>query len=477
MFATRIALVLVAAAVGVGGCAATTTAVPDPSLDWQPCVENAGYDCASLAVPIDWSEPGGDTIDIALIRDRADDAERKVGTLVSLPGGPGTSGVDQILRGAGFSEELRARFDIVSLDPRGVSRSHQVQCDAGLVAGRPNLDPDNGGRIDEVHSYTKELADSCRAHTGPLIDHVDAVSVARDVEALRIALGENRINLYSRSYGTMPAQAYAELFPQRLRASLMNSVDDHSLDGTGFLATEARAGQDAFAEFADWCARATECALHGTDVHALYGDLYTVAARGQLPNPNTPDRRLTPLDLSAQVTQRLYRPEWPALAKDLHTLAARPPVDPQLPMRPRSTGTPTPAPQLIFCSDWRFDIPDQTTWQRLWRQQRTNAPTLGLHFAWGAASMCSGWPTPPPNPPHHPQITDGPRLLILNSRHDPSTPHEWAVQVAAQTPRTTLLTYDGWGHGVYDRTACTTNAADRYLLDLELPKTTNCPAA
>lgn len=478
MFATRIALVLSAVAVAAGGLAACSSAapiVPISSLNWQPCAENAAYDCVTLPVPIDWSDPGGAGIDIALIRDRADDEGSRVGTLVSLPGGPGSSGVDQILRGAGFSEELRSRFDIVSLDPRGVKRSHPVQCDAGLVTGRPNLDPDNGGRIEEVRSYTRELADSCRAYTGPLIDHLDAMSVARDVEALRIALGENQISLYSRSYGTMPAQAYAELFPQRLRASVLDSVDDHSLDGAGFLATEARGGQDAFAEFAAWCVREAECALRGTDVHALYADLYADAERGALRNPKNPDQRLSPLDLSAQVTQRLYRPEWSALATDLQTLAAQPSADPRLPTRPVPTGKPTDAPQLIFCSDWRFDIPNQATWQSLWRDQSANSPTLRLHFAWGAASICANWPIPPQNPPHRPQVVDGPQLLILSSRHDPSTPREWAVQVAAQTPRTTLLACDGWGHGVYDRTPCTTAAADRYLLDLQVP-TAGCPA-
>lgn len=470
------AFVVLAAALGAGGLT-TGCAAPDPTLNWQPCAENAVYDCATLEVPIDWSDPGGDTLGVALIRDRAEDAAHRIGTLVSLPGGPGNSGVDQILRGTTLSGELRSRFDIVSLDPRGVGRSHPVRCDAGLYAGRPNLDPDHGGRIDEVRSYARELADSCRAHTGPLIDHVDAVSLARDVEALRNALGENRISLYSRSYGTMPAQAYAELFPQHLRASLLDSVDDHSLEGADFLAVEASAAQDNFSEFASWCDREQECVLHGTDVHKTYRDLFDLSQSGRLANPKSADQRLTPVDLSSQVTQRLTRPEWSALAADLRTLAAQQPLTPQFPVRPVATGEPTAAAQLIFCSDWRFDIPDQATWQQLWRAQQTNAPTLGTHFAWGAGSICSGWPTPPPNPPHGPRVADGPELLILNSRHDPSTPHAWATHVAAQTARTTLLTYEGWGHGIYDRSPCTIDAADRYLIDLRLPTAASCPAA
>ncbi|MFI6868672.1 alpha/beta hydrolase [Nocardia sp. NPDC050406] len=480
MFATRIALAAVVAVAGMAGFG-SAAAAPGTALDWRPCAENPVYECATLEVPIDWADPSGDTLGVALIRDRAEDPSARVGTLVSLPGGPGTSGVDQILNGTGLSEELRSRFDIVSLDPRGVKRSHPVRCDAGLFEGmfegRPNLDPDHGGRLDEVHSYARELADSCRAHTGPLIDHVDAISVARDVEALRLALGESRITLYSRSYGTMPAQAYAELFPRNLRASLLDSVDDHSLEGAEFLATEARAGQDNFTEFASWCAATPECALYGTDVHRTYRELFAAAQRGELANPNFPDRRLTPLALSTQVTQRFTGPDWPTLALEMRTLAERGPAIPQPPTRPVATGKPAPAAQLIFCSDWRFDIANQAVWQQLWREQRSGAPTLGVHFAWGAASICSGWPTPPANPPHRPRIADGPALLVMNSRHDPSTPHEWAAHVAALTPRTTLLTYDGWGHIAYGRTACTRDAADRYLVDLRLPTVASCPAA
>ncbi|WP_194816403.1 alpha/beta hydrolase [Nocardia sp. XZ_19_385] len=466
--------VLLAAAVGSAALAACTAdSAPKPALTWLPCAENGAYECASLAVPIDWADQGGDTIDVAVVRDKADGAD-KVGTLISLPGGPGSSGVDQILSGTTFSAELRARFDIVSIDPRGVKRSHPVRCDAGLVAGRPNLVPDGGGRLEESRSYAKGLEASCREHTGPLMDHLDAESVARDVEALRKALGEKQISLYSRSYGTMPAQRYAELFPGQLRASLLDSVDDHSLGGAEFLATQARAGQGTLTEFVAWCVRETQCSLHGKDVPGLYGELFAAATRGEL--RDSAGKPLTPLDLSTKVTQRLYRPEWPELAKDLQALAAQPRGVAELPAAPRRTGEIAPMPQIIFCSDWQFDIADQEQWQRLWRAQQDNAPTLRAHFAWGAGSICSGWPVAPKNPPHRPQIQDGPPILIINSRHDPATPHEWATQVAIQTPRATLLTYDGWGHGIYDRTACVTTAADRYLIDLRLPETDNCSA-
>ncbi|WP_280318681.1 alpha/beta fold hydrolase [Nocardia wallacei] len=236
---------LLGLAAGLAAC--TTAATRAPSLDWRPCAENAEVECATLAVPVDWSQPEGPAIDMAVARKRTRDPGR-IGTLISLPGGPGTSGVDELLHGDRFSPALRERFDLVGFDPRGVRRSHPLRCDAGLAATRPNLVPDAGGRLTEVASYTRELVDSCREYTGPLFDHLDSASVARDVDALRNALGEETVSLYGRSYGTMSGQAYLELFPRRVRAMVLDSIDDHSLAGTEFLATEAHGGRDAFAE-------------------------------------------------------------------------------------------------------------------------------------------------------------------------------------------------------------------------------------
>ncbi|WP_228823968.1 alpha/beta hydrolase [Nocardia blacklockiae] len=407
-----------------------------------------------------------------MARKRTRDAAR-IGTLISLPGGPGTSGVDELLRGDRFSPEVRARFDIVSFDPRGVRRSHPMRCDAGLAAARPNLVPDAGGRLSEVASYARQLAESCREYTGPLFDHLDSASVARDVDALRKALGENTISLYGRSYGTMSGQAYLEQFPRQVRAMVLDSIDDHSLGGPDFLATEARAGRDAFAKFVSWCARDATCALHGTDVSARYDELYERAVRGELSSPTgTP---LGPLDLGRTAIQPLYQPDWPGLANALRTMHDQPPAPAPVPA-PQRRGEAAPAPELIACSDWSFDIPDQARWEQLWRDQQQHAGTLRSHFAWIAASVCSNWP-PPPDPPHRPRVTAAPPVLLLNSRHDPATPYEWATNVAANTPNSVLLTYDGWGHGVYGRNDCTTGTADRYLLDLTVPQpNSHCPA-
>ncbi len=474
----RIHIAAAVLAVGLtSGCAAEAS--PAPTLEWRACAENSDVQCATVQVPIDWSRPEGEQIGIAVARRPAADPAQRIGPLISMPGGPGTSGVDEMLKGRKFSAELHNRFDVISFDPRGVGRSHPIRCDAGLASAQLNLVPGPDVQLVDVHAHARELAASCRAHSGALLDHVDAVSVARDIEAVRAALDAERITLYGRSYGTMPGQAYTELFPAHVRAVLLDSVDDHSLDGAAFLASEARAGQHAFDEFARWCVRTASCALHGRDVGALYGDLFDRARRHELRDPARPGTSVTALELSIATTMPLYKPDWPALAQTLRALDEQPRQQPVAPVAPVASGTAKPMPEVIFCADWTFDIPAHADWERLWQQQNRNAPTVRTHFAWSAASLCSGWPVRAANPPHVPRLPATlPPTLLMNGSHDPATPLEWAQGVQRNTPGAALLVYAGPGHGIYDRSVCTVGAADRFLVDLTFPAPpAACPAA
>lgn len=488
------ALVVAAATSMVAGAASmapagakTVPAHPGPTPEWHPCPENAQVECATVRVPVDWDEPGDDTIDshndgnhigIAIARRKATDPAHRIGSLISMPGGPGTSGVDQITGRSPFSPELAARFDIVSFDPRGVGRSHPVRCGADLVANPPNTVPDNGGRLSEVRSYSRALAASCRHYTGPLFDHMDSTSAAHDLDAIRAVLGEDKITLYGRSYGTLLGQLYAEAFPSRVRALLLDSVDDHSLDGSRFLVTESRTAEDAFTEFTKWCDRDTTCTLHGQDVGDVYDGLWDRASRGELHNPADQAAPLRPMNLSTLTIQHFYGPDWPQLADQLQQLVHQQPAGTGETAAPPQRGKSVPFPGVIVCSDWRFDIHSTRQWAAQWRAQNQAAPRLRSSFAWTAGSLCSQWPGSVPNPQHPAHIGATPPILIMNGLHDPATAYEWAIGVAHQITGSTLLTYDGWGHGVYPRSACTTGVADRYLIDLSVPAPgTHCPPA
>jgi pimeloyl-ACP methyl ester carboxylesterase len=450
---TTAALAAVAAGAALAGTVTAVDAVAAPGPGWGPCPEDAAVQCATVTVPVDWSDPNGDTIEVAIARRPA---ARSMGTLFFMPGGPGDSGVNAVIEGNAVPPELAARYDLVSFDPRGTNRSNPVVCDADLVADPPDANPEGGATFASVVSYSRALGASCREHTGSLVDHVDSVSVARDIDAIRAALGERRLSLYGRSYGTLAGQMYAELFPSRVRALVLDSVFDHSLTPAEFLATEAATGEDSFGEFASWCASDPSCVVPGRDAHATFDAAYRRSVSGELP--------VRPMDLVNRTVNFFYGPSWPQAADYLRSLS-----------RPARAGV-APFPIGSFCADHRVRISSEAQWQSLWRWQKRFAPTLRTHFAWLPVSLCAAWPAAVGNPQHRPHIHGTPPILVLNSLHDPATAYSWARNVTRQISGT-LLTYDGWGHGVLDRSACTLAATTRYLTDLEPPRPgTHCPA-
>jgi pimeloyl-ACP methyl ester carboxylesterase len=300
--------------------------------------------------------------------------------------------------------------------------------------------------------------------------------VARDVDALRAALGERQISLYSRSYGTLAAQLYAELFPHRVRAVVLDSVFDHTQRTRQLVESSVRAAEDAFTAFADWCAASATCALHGQDVGAVFDELYRRAGRGELPDPRNPTRKITPFELSTTTTHAFYEPEWSTLSVRLATLAG------QRAPQPAKSAAEAPAlapfPLAVFCADHRLAFQSEQDWQNLWDRLSQIAPHLRTHLAWQVVTLCAGWPLPPTNPQRPPRIHTTPPVLILNSRHDPATSIAWAIAVHRMINGSVLVTYQGSGHGAYLRTECTRTATEHYLIDLTLPNPgTHCPAA
>ncbi|MFI7675113.1 alpha/beta hydrolase [Actinophytocola sp. NPDC049390] len=446
--------VLLSAVLLTGLVTGTATAAPRP--DWQACEPGSPVECATITVPIDYAHPETGMIDVAVARQRAT-GERQ-GTLVFMPGGPGDSGVSRLLRGNVVPAEVAERFDVVSFDPRGTNRSHPVTCDTDLVMNLPNVVPEAGARLADVRTYARALGDSCRAHTGPLLDHVDSVSVARDIDVLRAALGERKVTLYGRSYGTLAGQMYAENFPHRVRGIVLDSVFNHGLTSSTFITTQVAAGEDAFTAFADWCADDATCALHGQDVGQVYRDLWEKSVRGDLPVP--------PMALNQNTLNKFYGPDWAGLAEQLKGLTGA-----------RTTADTAPFPVGAFCADHRVRFSSQGEWLSLWRRQNAVAPTMRTHFAWTLVSLCSAWPAETPNPQHRTDADDAPPILVMNSLHDPATSHEWARDVHRQLDDSVLLTYDGAGHGVMNRTDCTRAVFTDYVLDRELPRPgTHCPA-
>lgn len=466
---------------------ATQHAVPTKAeVRWTDCKPEGrddpavveGSQCATLQVPVDWRDPGGPTFGLAVARRTAKVPGKRVGVLIWGPGGPGDSGVDRVKTGMSrFSTTLQDRFDIVSLDPRGVARSNPVMCSAELLAKQPSPILKSQADFDATVRYNRALAADCRNHTGPVYDHLDTWQTVRDVDALRAALGESRITFHGSSYGTVLGGQYAETYPRRVRAMVLESVSDHSATPTRkFLDTQAAAAQDSFDEFVKWCDGATTCSLHGRDIRSLWADLLARADRGEVPDPQRPDVAINPFWLSFNVFRLMYGPRWERLADTLKDLDESEPPTGQPPV---PTGLASHA-LAVFCQDWNLPVRNYREYAGHLARLARNNPDMRYPGQLMAVSMCLGAP-PADNPQHRLKVKglETP-ILLANAIHDPATGYSWAKSVERQLGRHgVLLTYEGWGHGSYNQTPCMQTTIDAYLITLRVPPrgTTCAPAA
>ncbi|MBE1485401.1 alpha/beta hydrolase [Plantactinospora soyae] len=422
---------------------------------------------------------------MAITKRAASDPRARIGPLVFGTGGPGLSGVNHVAKAdQHLSPEILRRFDIIGFDQRGVARSSPAVCSNSLLAQQPSPVPaDEVGYAQRI-SFNHRLYDNCRAHTGPLFDHVDTGSVAHDVDALRAALGERRISFYGVSYGTLLGQAYAERFPDRVRAMALDSVMDHSVGTATFLRDQAAGVEDSFDEFVAWCGRTGSCALHGRDVGALYDNLMRRAETGALVDPGR-GAGLSWFDLSRGTFGYLYGPDWPGLAGWLDTLDRSTSPSAEGAWKAPEAGTapsaPAPGPPVtdevtqhpfpVFCQDWSLPVDNHAELARYLDMSRDTAPHLRVSVGAVVPTMfCAGWDGRVHNPQHRLRVRTSVPLLLINSRNDPATPHRWAMNVADQLGgKGRLVSYEGAGHGAYLRTPCTVGHVDRYLIDRRLP--------
>ena len=456
-----------------GGVA--SAAPSPPTISWAPCAEDTTAECGTLKVPIDWDTPGGATVDLAVARRKAAVPATRVGSLVVNPGGPGASGVDFVVHGSSyFSAELRGRFDVVGFDPRGVGRSHPVVCSAALVRERPHPLIKNQADMDAWVSFNQRLREDCRARTGPLYDRVSSLDVARDVEALRAALGDDKLTYYGVSHGTLIGQAYAERFPGKVRALALDSNFDHSVDTASYLSTTASQTAGAFDQFVTWCGATASCALYGEDIRAFWRRLLERADRGELHEPGLPDVPLGAYELVDTAFAGLYNPNWAELAQMLVAIDTGGPYRAASAEKDEEVKVSTP----VFCQDFHLPVADYPQYASLLRRQAAPARDMRDSTpALGRIAGCLGQPTPIPNPQHRLRVDATPPILLASSLHDPATGYPWTLSTAKQIgAQARVLTYEGSGHSVYGRSECTIGAIDRYLISQSVPASgVRCP--
>ncbi|MCX5215040.1 alpha/beta hydrolase [Kitasatospora sp. NBC_00240] len=489
LIAATLVLPTAAAAAATGTAAAATAAaadeLPAAPLNWTACPfpgAPQGLQCASVQVPVDYAHPRGAKATVTVDRLPATGAH-PVGSLFFDPGGPGGSGTGLVYAeslGAGlFTAATREHFDLIGLDPRGVGLSSPVRCDPALLNRQVSLFPTDEAGFQRLVERNRELGRSCRRLTGPLLEHLDTVSAARDLEVLRRALGQGPLNYLGLSYGSQLGATYAELFPGRIRTLALDGALDHSLSTTTLFQDEARAYEDSFGRFVDRCAQDTSCAPPGADLGRLLDDLVAAADRTPIPAPGcVPTGSCRPSVTGEDIRFNLqglllFPARQGELARALEQARNGDATAFSSPLATGpSDGEANGSAIAIECLDWPTPIRTLGDLQRLQRLGRTVAPRFGgASQSWTILAGCIGWPAPVVNPPRPATVRHAPPILITNATHDPSTAYPWAVHLARELPSSVLVTREGDGHTSYlaRGAARTRDAIDTYLLTGRTP--------
>ncbi|MGF1648334.1 MAG: alpha/beta hydrolase [Kineosporiaceae bacterium] len=468
------------------------------TVEWGSCDEfeappgatSDGFECGYLLVPLRYDDPAGDTVEIAVNRRPARGGEAR-GALVVNPGGPGGSGVDHAF-GDTFtaSAAVVAEYDLVGFDPRGVARSEGVDClddeevDAYLAADRT---PDIASERAEYRGLLEDLARGCAGET-PLVAHMGTEDVARDVDVLRAALGEDRLNWLGKSYGTQLGAVYAQLFPDRVgRMVLDGGVDPRSGVTGSQAAVEQIAGFElALESFVEDCLARAGCPLTGTTDQGVSQVVRFVERLDAAPLPTGDEERPLTQGLAVYgVFAPLYqRDAWQLLREalgqgfegDASTLLVLADLYSQREGDGSYRGNAVEAMPAVSCLDVDPDAPEEDPVE-VQRALEAAAPELGPLFD-SRFDACDDWQVPARGLPEI--APEGlPRVLVIGTTRDPATPYEWSQRLSEALPGSVLLTFDGDGHTAYLQTGaqCIDEIVDEFLLDGSMPPPgTTCEA-
>lgn len=466
--------------------AAPTSASPSPTpaptpsvtpITWSDC--GAGFQCGILDAPRDYAEPTGRTVRLALIRLPATDPAHRIGSLVVNPGGPGGSGIEFVRSSAEriFPTDIRARFDIIGFDPRGVGDSTPVRCVDDLEHFVPvDARAEDAADLADLVAGAKTFAAGCQRRNADLLAHLSTLDTARDLDLLRASLGDTKLTYLGFSYGTLIGALYASLFPSHVRALALDGALDPSLDLAAIRTGQARAFEAAFGRFLAWCAGDTSCAFRsGGRPGPAFDALLARIDRAPLPTPRLLDREpVNPTIALLAVTGALYsRGVWPLLAAALAEAQAGDGTDLLLlsdPFRGRKPNgaysNMVDAYAAITCLDYPAPR-DVAAYSALADSLAAAAPRFGRLLAFNDID-CAFWGAPPVRTPAAVSAPGVPPLVVIGSRGDPATPYPWAESLARQLGAT-LVTREGEGHTGYAASECVRDAVDVYLLDLAPP--------
>ncbi|MBO0870596.1 MAG: alpha/beta hydrolase, partial [Micromonosporaceae bacterium] len=469
------------------GAAPSAPSASGPSVGtvaWQDCTDTASgilprlapnteYDCGSIQVPQDWKAPqNGDKFDIALMRVRNRNQTDRIGSLIVNPGGPGGSGIEIA---AYLSLELPGdilnRFDVVGFDPRGVGRSSPaIKCFANSDMDKAfGLDPDPVKMADfnTLASLWQKMGNDCQQKYGAELPLFSTEQSARDMDAIRAAVGDQKISYLGFSYGTLLGAVYAQLFPKNIRALVLDGAVDPTLAPVDAAEGQAQGFEHAFDEFAAWCKQNTASCPIAPNARAAVNAAMQQARTA--PVANSDGRKATAGWVLTGITEALYSQQlWPVMATAVAALrrgnakAIMELADEYAQRGPNGQyGNMFDAFDTISCDD---DASGETV--ALARQKqldwRAKYPLFGGSLGTGILS-CAAWPAKR-DPFPTGKAKGAPPMVVVGTINDPATPYTNTARLANMLGNSTVVTWQGEGHTAYPQTSCIRATIDAYLI-------------
>ncbi|MEU9705149.1 alpha/beta hydrolase [Streptomyces sp. NPDC047981] len=462
------------------GAPALPASLTGQRLDWERCDaprggERPGGDwrCAGVRVPLDHTKPGGETLTIALIRKEARDKDRRIGSLLFNFGGPGASGVDYLPLAAQEYTDLNSRYDLVSFDPRGVSRSSGVVCrdDKELAAAEAGTDvtPDTAAEEAAYLADGAAFGAGCARRSGAVIPHTTTENTARDLDLIRHVLGDAKLNYFGISYGTELGGTYAHLYPARVGRTVLDAVVDPTADATGHARNQAIGFQ-----------RALDNYLRSTGEAPARGNARIVRLLERLDREplRVGDRKLTEGLALTGIAITLYsKDSWPLLTSALGKAESG---DGSGLLRLADAyndrdesghyGTQSHSQRAISCAD-SSSRPTAAQVKAVLPEFEKASPVFGAFLAWDTAGWCAEWPVKGLRADPAASAPGAAPILVVGTTGDPATPYEGAERMAKELGAGVgvLVSNEGEGHGAYGTAACVTRTIDAYLLDGKVP--------
>ncbi|GGZ13954.1 proteinase [Streptomyces poonensis] len=451
-------------------------------LDWRDCV-GPGFQCATMRAPLDYAKPEAGDVRLAVARRKATGPGERLGSLLVNPGGPGGSAVEYLESYAalGYPQAVRARYDMVAVDPRGVARSEPVECLTG-----PGMDtytqtdptPDDEAEADALVGSFRQFAKGCEARSARLLGHVSTVEAARDMDVLRALLGDERLTYVGASYGTFLGATYAGLFPGRVGRLVLDGAMDPSLSARRLNEDQTAGFETAFQSFAKDCVRQADCPLggRGTTPGRVGENLKAFFRRldeKPLATGDPDGRELGESLATVGVIAAMYdEAAWPELRQALNQ-AVEDEDGAGLLALSDSYYERDPdgrysnlmyANAAVNCLDLpaAFSGPEQV--EKALPAFEKASPVFGRGLAWAALS-CTYWPVKATGAPQRIEAKGASPIVVVGTTRDPATPYPWARALASQLSSGRLLTYEGDGHTAYGRGSdCIDSAINTYLL-------------